>query len=135
VGFIIDSSVLVAAERGAFDVTTKLEERGADRAAVSAITASELLHGVHRAAPAATKNRREAFVEGLLRVIEILPFDELAARTHARIWAELAGRGINIGPHDLIIAATAIANGLVVATRDRRSFPKIPGLDLEVWDP
>lgn len=116
------------------DVAARLEERAGDRAAISAITASELLHGVPRAAPAATRNRREAFVEALLHALEVLPFDEPAARTHARIWSELAGKGINIGPHDLIIAATAIANGLVVATRDRRSFPKVPGLAFEVWD-
>jgi predicted nucleic acid-binding protein len=132
-GVVIDSSVFVAAERGVFDLGVKLVERTGERAAISAVTVSELLHGVHRAAPAAVKNRREAFVERILAAMEILPFDEIAARTHARIWAELAAEGKTIGPHDLIIGATAIAHASTVATRDARSFPKIPGLLVELW--
>ena len=132
-GVVIDSSVFIAAERGRFDLGAILAERAGERTAISAVTASELLHGVHRAAPAAVKNRSEAFVERLLQAIEILPFDELAARTHARLWAELAAKGTTIGPHDLIIAATAITNGSTVATRDAKSFPKIPGLRVELW--
>jgi predicted nucleic acid-binding protein len=38
-----------------------------------------------------------------------------------------------VGPHDLIIAATALARGYEVATRDERSFPKIPSLSLLRW--
>jgi len=47
--------------------------------------------------------------------------------------AELAAQGTAVGPHDLIIAATAIAKGYAVATRDERSFPKISGLNLLRW--
>jgi tRNA(fMet)-specific endonuclease VapC len=133
VGVVIDSSVFVAAERGALDLGDRLAARVGERAAISAITVSELLHGVHRAAPAAVKNRREAFVEHILGTIEVLPFDEVAARTHARLWASLAVKGTNIGAHDLIIAATAIVHARAVATRDQKSFPKIPGLSVEVW--
>jgi predicted nucleic acid-binding protein len=38
-----------------------------------------------------------------------------------------------VGAHDLIIAATAVALGFAVATRDRRSFPKISGLRVLYW--
>jgi tRNA(fMet)-specific endonuclease VapC len=100
---------------------------------MSVVTASELLHGVHRAASAAVKRRREAFVEQTLATIEIMSFNLTAARVHASIWAEMAVKGINVGPHDLIIAATALANGCAVATRDARSFPKVPGLVCEIW--
>jgi tRNA(fMet)-specific endonuclease VapC len=37
-----------------------------------------------------------------------------------------------VGSHDLLIGATAIALGYRVATRDRRSFGKIPGLEVVV---
>ena len=133
-GVVIDSSVFVAAERGLLDLGDRLAQRASERAAISAITVSELLHGVHRAAPAGIKNRREAFVEHILSTIEVLPFDEVAARTHARLWAGLAAKGTNIGPHDLIIAATAVVHACAVATRDQKSFPKIPGLSVEVWE-
>jgi predicted nucleic acid-binding protein len=100
---------------------------------MSAITASELLHGVHRAAPRAVKARREALVERLLATVNVVPFDEVIARVHARLWATLAGAGVSLGAHDLIIGATALSFGWSVATRDTRSFPKIPGLEIEVW--
>ena len=50
-----------------------------------------------------------------------------------RLWADLAARGTPVGERDLFIAATAVAFGHRVLTRDQRSFPKIPGVDVEVW--
>lgn len=103
---------------------------GADEeAAIAAITASELLHGVHRAS-VEHRARREAFVESILAVIPIVDFDLLAARAHARLWAELASAGSDVGPHDRIVAATAISLGWRVATANVRHFNRIPGLDV-----
>ena len=132
-GALIDSSVLIAGERGQLDLEALLAGHAEEDFAVSAVTASELLHGVHRARTPAQRNRREAFVEGLLARLPVLPFDLLAARIHARLSAELAMRKMVIGPHDLLIGATAMARGYDVATRDERSFPKIPGLSLLRW--
>jgi tRNA(fMet)-specific endonuclease VapC len=130
---LIDASVLIEAERGRLDLTDLLSATADDPAAIAAVTASELLHGVHRAAPPRFRSRREAFVEHLLSKLPVIPFDLLAARVHARIWADLSARGIVIGPHDLLIGATAIAIGASVATRDLRSFPKIPHLNVTRW--
>jgi predicted nucleic acid-binding protein len=132
-GVVVDSSVFIASERGTFDLRTKLQTRTDEPAGISAITVSELLHGVHRAAPPAVKARREAFVERILGGMTIIPFDEIVARVHARLWSSLASSGISLGAHDLIIGATALAFGWMVATRDTRSFPKIPGLEVDVW--
>jgi len=130
---LIDSSVLIAAERGKLDLASLVEQGPDEPIVLATITASELLHGVHRAAKAAQRSRREAFVEQLLAEIPVVPFDLLAARVHAGLWAQLAAKGVTIGAHDLLIAATAIAGGHRVATRDERSFPKIPGLALVRW--
>ena len=59
-GAVIDSSVLIAAERGKLDLESVIRDYGDEPIAISAITASELLHGVHRAAESAQRNRREA---------------------------------------------------------------------------
>lgn len=130
-GTLIDSSILIAAERGRLDLDAKLLALGAEPIALASITASELLHGVHRARDATQKGRREAFVEQLLADIDVVPFDLVMARTHARLAAELYRTPV--GAHDLIIGATAVALDYRVATHDRRSFPKIPGLKLVVW--
>jgi tRNA(fMet)-specific endonuclease VapC len=129
---IIDSSVLVAVERGQLELGS-IQGLGASPIAIAAITASELLHGVHRAASAAQRAKREAFVERLLASIPVLPFDLTAARLHSRVWARLAAKGVSVGAHDLMIAATALAHDGKVATRDERSFPKIPGLAVLRW--
>ena len=101
--------------------------------ALSAITASELLHGVHRAADPARRLQREQFVETILRRFPVIEFDPEAARIHARLWAQLAAEGQRVGAHDLLIAATAMALDFQVATADARDFPQIPNLRLQLW--
>jgi tRNA(fMet)-specific endonuclease VapC len=132
-GALIDSSILIDAERGSMDLDGLLSQSADMELAISAVTASELLHGVHRASKKSQKAHREAFVERLLEVWPVLPFDLTTARMHARLWAEFAAKGVSIGSHDLMIAATALANGLALVTRDKRSFPKIPGLKVLYW--
>ncbi len=132
-GTLIDSSVLIAWERDRLGLKNRIADYAEEDFAISAITASELLHGVHRAATPGRRSQREAFVEGLLSRIPVLSFDLIMARIHARLSAELALKGTAVGPHDLIIGATAMAKGYAIATRDERSFPKIPGLALRRW--
>jgi tRNA(fMet)-specific endonuclease VapC len=133
VGTVIDSSVLIAAERGALDLTTIADVAADDEVVISAITASELLHGVHRLRGAVPRARTERLVESVLATLTVVPFDLLIARAHAILSADLRSRGTAVGAHDLIIAATAVALGFAVATRDRRSFPKISGLRVLYW--
>ena len=132
-GAVIDSSVFIAAERGRLDLERVLRDYGDQPVAIAAVTASELLHGVHRAVEASQRSQREAFVERLLADLPLIPFDLVIARVHARLSAELAMRGSPIGAHDLLIAATAVAVGYDVATRDERSFPRVPGLRVLRW--
>jgi predicted nucleic acid-binding protein len=126
---LLDSSVLIAVERGHLDLKRFFKQFENESFAVSAVTASEILHGLHRS-DIARRVTREAFVEAILQDIPILPFDLVAARIHARLWADLMSKGVTIGPHDLLIAATALTAGARIATRDERSFRRIPGLTL-----
>jgi predicted nucleic acid-binding protein len=132
-GTLIDSSVFIALERRTRPIRDIVGKQAGEFFFMSAITASELLHGIHRAASTDQRVRREVFVERLLGTIPVIPFDLVVARSHARLWAELAAKGTSIGQHDLIIAATAIAYGHKVASLDQRSFPRIPGLQMETW--
>ena len=129
---LIDSSVLIAAERGALDLKHLLSTHE-DEIVLSSVTASELLHGVHRANKPEIRERRHRLVAEVLETFEIIPFDLNVARLHARVWAHLASRGVTVGAHDLLIGATALAMAASVATRDLRSFPKIPGLKIIRW--
>jgi len=138
VGTVLDTTVFVELERHAraaqrSDVGALLAERlGAavgedEEVAIATITASELLHGVHRAC-AEHRGRREAFVETVLSAIPALPFDLLTARVHARLWADLVAAGSDVGAHARVVAATAMSSGWSVTTCNLRHFERIPGL-------
>jgi tRNA(fMet)-specific endonuclease VapC len=124
---LIDTSVLIDAERRDRSLSLHLGDQ--DRA-ISVITASELLHGVHRATEGRVRARRTAFVEGLLSALDALPVTIAVARTHAEIWSALKDNGGLIGAHDLWIAATALSRGMAVATANARDFERVPGLDV-----
>lgn len=129
-GTLIDSSVFVAGERGKLDVATWLRGQPKERFAISAITASELLHGVYRAPVGHRRESRRLFVRGILDEYPIYPFDAEVAEVHAELWASLAAQGTNVGAHDLLIAATAIVAGFVVATLNEKEFRRIPRLQV-----
>lgn len=133
-GVVLDTSILVAAERRALRFEALLESLGDEPVAIAAITASELLHGCHRASDAGIRTRRLAFVEALLDALPILPFGLAEARLHAQIWAELARRGTMIAPHDLLIAASAMAQGYLVASLKQREFARVAGLRVVAID-
>lgn len=129
---LIDSSVLIAVERGNLAVDAITAHYAEEDVAISAVSASELLHGVHRARTPGQRHRRQAFVEGLLAQFPVVGFDLTVARVHASLWADLARRGVSVGERDLMIGATAIAKDYTLVTRDERSFSKIPGLSVKV---
>lgn len=130
---LIDASILIEAERGRLDLEPHVARRGEEEAFLSVVTASELLHGVHRATQAGVRARRSAFVEGILERFPLLSVDLACARAHAQLWAELSQAGALIGPHDLWLAATCVAHGLTMVTANVREFARVPGLELEVW--
>ena len=57
-GTLIDASVLIEAERGRFDLGAVLAVHAEEEFTMASITASEMLHGVHRATRAEQRSRR-----------------------------------------------------------------------------
>lgn len=86
-GIIFDSTVLIAIERGLHQIEKMISGRENEPFGISAITASELLHGAHRADSEKGRLKRKAFVEKIIEIFPIYPFDLNAARIYARIWA------------------------------------------------
>lgn len=126
---LLDTSVLIAAERGRFDLAAWMADHADDDVAISAVTASELLHGLARATTPYREKRR-VYVEGFLDRVPSLPFDLAAARVHANLWADLHQRGQGAGAHDLLIAATAFSLDARLLTCDRKLYRNIPGIEL-----
>ena len=127
-GQLVDTSVWISLERLGRPIDTLIEAYPGESVVIAAITASELLAGVHLADSSERRQERESAVEAVLRAVSVEPFDLSAARVHARLWAELTFAGQMIGSHDLMIAATALAFGHVVVTHNVRDFGRISGL-------
>lgn len=125
-GLVIDTDVLVLADRQRAALNLgRWSEYGS--AYLSAVTASELMVGVHRAQTHEQRNRRNAFVESILAAIPILPFDLECARVHAQLVASIP-RSESIGAHDALIAATALRHGHSVLTNNGKDFRKLAGV-------
>jgi tRNA(fMet)-specific endonuclease VapC len=96
---------------------------------ISVITEAELLFGLVRR-PEATSLK--TLVEEFLVRVEVLPWDSEAAQQHARIRATLESSGEPMGNLDLMIAAQAVASGLVLVSSDT-VFRRVKGLKVEDW--
>lgn len=134
-GIMIDTAVLIRAERNGDDPGILLDRRRNGPFGVSVVSVAELLHGAHRADTEERRAGRLAFVESLCNLFPVFDFDLAAAKIFAEIWSGAARKGITIGISDMIIAATAISRGYSVLTINRKDFESIEGLRLEVLEP
>ncbi len=130
-GIIVDTNVLIDSEHGRLQ-WERLAPLRDQPVYLAAVSAAELLAGVHLATDADLRLRRLSFVEHILRHIPVLPFDLEVARIHAALYADAlrqTGRRA-LNAHDLQIAATAIAHEYPLLTANRDDFRRIPGLQL-----
>ena len=128
-GIILDTCILIDAEKGRFDLDQWLaSESPRATAGIAAITLSEMLHGAERADTTARAQTRRAWIARVTNTTPILDFDEDCARIHAIIWATLEKRGVPIGAHDMLVAATALCHGMTVATFNVDEFKRVPNL-------
>lgn len=95
-----------------------------DEAAISAVTLAELAAGPHATRDADERARRRNRLQWVTATWDPLPFDADAARMYGRIFAAVRGAGRSARPRlaDLLIAATAAANGLRLYTRNPGDF-------------
>ncbi len=131
-GIIFDTTAIITIERSHESLDALIAGREEELFGISIVTTAELLHGVERADTEERKLRRQAFVEKVIEFFPTFPFDLTVCRIYARIWASMAHKGLTVGAHDLIIAATAISRDYAVATAYIRDFKKIPGLRVEM---
>jgi tRNA(fMet)-specific endonuclease VapC len=131
-GLILDSSVVIAAERRGDNVTEMLKQivaaTGDQRAVLSSVGLTELVHGIYRAQTAAARNRRDSFIRELLNDVEVYPYTRETALLAGKIDGEQQSQGIIIPFGDLLIGATALEVSYSVLTVNVRHFERIPGL-------
>jgi tRNA(fMet)-specific endonuclease VapC len=99
-------------------------------AAISAITAVELTHGIYRAKTDADRLRRQTFVDEVFLTVAVYSLTLDVARLAGRVHGEQMALGNSIDFSDMLIGATALHLDFAVATLNARHFQAIPGLQV-----
>ncbi|MGK2951982.1 MAG: type II toxin-antitoxin system VapC family toxin [Thiobacillus sp.] len=129
---ILDSNTISYYFRGDPQVVPRLQALSPADVGVPVIVEYELRYGLLRLPPEAAIPRLAALA-ALLRPMQALPFDSECAAHAARIRVELEAAGTPIGPHDTLIAATALRHQATLVTRNVREFARVPGLQCLNW--
>jgi predicted nucleic acid-binding protein len=133
-GLVLNSSVVIAAERRGDNVAQLLKQvvtaSGDQRAVLSSMGLTELVHGIYRAETTQARSRRESFIRELLNDVEVYPYTKETALLAGKIDGEQQRQVITIPFGDLLIGATALEVGYSMLTVNVRHFRLIPGLSI-----
>ncbi|MSV34936.1 MAG: type II toxin-antitoxin system VapC family toxin [Bryobacterales bacterium] len=133
-GLVLDSSVLIAAEREKRPLSQLLASLSAEFSEtaflLSSITVMELEHGWHRANTPEVAQERRRNLDEVLAVIPVEPFTRELGVLAAKVEAEIKKAGLVIATADRLIGATAPHYGYTLGTRSVRHFRLIPGLQV-----
>ena len=133
-GLILDSSVVIAAERQDYNAHRTMAEISnhapGEDLALSVITLTELAHGAARANRELRRAMRLQLIDQLIQNFPINPVTVAIALRAGRIDGENTAKGIRIALADLYIGVTALELGYRVATANLRHFQMIPGLGI-----
>jgi tRNA(fMet)-specific endonuclease VapC len=131
-GVILDSSVVIAAERRkatALELARQISSLTGDQeAALSAIGFTELVHTVYRASDPVLRERHRVFLTEIAAGFVVRPYTRETAYLAGRIDGQQRAQGIVIPTVDLMIGATALLQDDAVVTDNLRHFQLIPGL-------
>lgn len=129
--YMLDTNICIYAIKNKPEkVLNTLKEKLNDGICISAITLAELAHGV---AKSAARDKNRAALLSFLSILTVLPFDDLAAAEYGAVCADLQRKGTPIGTMDMLIAAHAKTEGLILVTNNTREFERVDGLNLENW--
>ena len=128
--FVLDTNTVAYFLKGMGGVGENLLSRPRSAIAVPSVVLYEIEYGVQRS-PLGDRRRRQ--LEQFLGTLEVLPFGTAEAHSAASIRIALESEGRSIGPHDVMIAATALANAATLVTHNVRELSRVPGLQLVDW--
>lgn len=130
--YMLDTNICIYAIKNKPEqVLEKLKQNLSNRICISAITLAELQHGVEKSM---NPEKNSMALLQFLSILDILPFDDLAAVEYGKICAYLQKRGTPIGTMDMLIAAHAKTENLIIVTNNVREFERVPNLKIENWE-
>jgi len=128
--FMLDTNTCIFAINNNAAVRARLVAEYPIGIAISAITEAELWFGVENSAK---PEKNTETLRAFLAIVEIMPFETLAATEYGRVRVKLKRAGTPIGDRDTLIAAHAKAFGLTLVTNNTREFQYVEGLSIEDW--
>ena len=131
VTYMLDTNICIYAMKNKPEhVLQRLKKELNNGVCISSITLAELEYGMkHSSNPA----KNEQALLRFLIPLAVLPFGAAAASEYGAIRAYLQSNGTPIGPLDMLIAAHAKAEDMILVTNNVREFERVPELDIENW--
>ena len=129
--YLLDTNICIyIIKRKPPEVLERLTSLEPEEVGISSITVAELEYGVAKSSR--PRQNRDALIN-FLAPLQILAFDDEAARHYGDIRVHLEKTGQPIGAMDLLIAAHARSRSLTLVTNNEREFSRVPGLVVEDW--
>lgn len=129
--YFLDTNICIYFLKGIYPrLLEKMMSLSSQDIKIASIVKAELLFGAEKSQK---KEENKARVENFLLPLEIIPFDNNAAVIYSKIRAYLEQKGKVIGPNDLIISATVMANNGILVTNNEKEFSEIEGIVTENW--
>lgn len=128
--YVIDTNTLIYFFKGMGRVPEKFLEVSPKDISIPSVVLYELEYGIARST---SPRKRQAQLKELCSLVKVLPFDSEAARLSASVRAALEKKGTSIGPHDTLIAGTALAHQGILVTNNTKEFSRVPKLKLDNW--
>jgi len=128
--YLLDTDTLIYFYKGTSDVVESFRRNRAAAMALSVVTYGELVYG---AMLSGRQTQNLARVHRTAELYAVLPVTRAVMDSFARVKADMCRAGTPVDDFDLVIACTALSNGLTLVTNNTRHFERIPGLRIENW--
>ncbi len=128
--YVLDTNTLIYFFKGVGNVSRILLSKPPREIGIPSIVLYELEVGI---AKSKAPRKRLQQLENIISIINVLPFTAKEARSSATVRAQLERTGIPIGPIDILISGTAIANQAILVTHNVKEFKRINKLKIEDW--
>lgn len=129
--YYLDTNIIIYALKGTYkEIENHFRSIPFESIVIPRIVIAEIEYGAKK-----SKNYKQIIEKynEFINHFEIIDFDEKASRKFGDIRWTLEQEGKQIGPYDLIIASTVLANEGVLVTHNTKEFERIKGLKIEDW--
>ena len=129
--YLIDTNICIyIMNKRPIDVIKRFKKVNTGEIGISTVTISELQYGVSKSQQ---RKKNQIRLDEFISPLIILSYDNDAAKTYGDIRCNLEKTGQPIGPLDLLIAAHAMSQGLIIVTSNDKEFSRIKNLKVENW--